>query len=54
MFNQGELLADIVTCTPSGARSDCYELTQSLNGYILTIKKKSTKDLKLTFSAEWL
>ena len=52
VYNQGEMLVDVVTCTPSGAKNECYELTQSINGYILTIKKKSTKDLKLTFSAD--
>ena len=51
VYNEGEPLTDIVTCTPSGANPNCYDLIPMTNGYFLNIKKKSNTPLTLTFSA---
>ena len=51
VYNEGEPLLDTVTCTPSGANANCYDLVPMTNGYFLNIKKKSNVPLTLTFSA---
>ena len=51
VFNEGEELPDIVACIPSGAKPYCYTLVPISNGYLLTIVKKSSIPLKLTFKA---
>ena len=53
VYNEGELLSDIVTCTPSGLNTKSYKLEQVENNkYILTALKRGTNKLKLTFSAD--
>ena len=51
VYNEGEALSDTVTCVASNVPSTYYDLTETTNGYSLTIKKKATKPLILTFSA---
>ena len=51
VFNEGEELPIPVNCVPSGANSLCYTLVPVTNGYLLTVLKKSTKPLILTFNA---
>ena len=51
VFNEGDELPIPVTCVPSGANPLCYTLVPVTNGYLLTVLKKSTKPLVLTFSA---
>ena len=52
VYNEGEELSDIVTCTPSNVNVACYDLEVTSDGYSLSIKKKSTQPLILTFSAD--
>lgn len=53
VYNEGELLDDIVTCTASGLNTKCYKLEQVENNkYILTALKRGTNKLKLIFSAD--
>ena len=51
VYNEGDELPIPVTCVPSGVNPLCYTLIPVTNGYLLTILKKSTKPLTLTFSA---
>ena len=51
VYDEGNELPDHVTCIPSGANSYCYTLTSIMNGYLLTILKKSSVPLTLTFKA---
>lgn len=52
VYNEGEELSDNVTCVASNVNTNCYNLTQTTNGYFLEIKKKSNTPLILTFSAD--
>ena len=53
VYNEGELLDDIVTCTASGLNTKSYKLEQVENNkYILTALKRGANKLKLTFSAD--
>ena len=51
VFDEGAELTTPVTCVPSGVNPLCYTLIPVTNGYLLTVLKKSTKPLVLTFSA---
>ena len=51
VYNEGELLSDVVTCVASNVPQKCYELTPITNGYSLKIKAQYNKPLILTFSA---
>ena len=51
VYDEGNELTDPVTCIPSGAKPYCYTLTTVMNGYLLTILKKSSVPLVLTFKA---
>ncbi|MBO7713335.1 MAG: Ig-like domain-containing protein [Methanobrevibacter sp.] len=51
VYNEGEELHTFVNCIPSNANPLCYTLIPVTNGYLLTVLKKSTKPLILTFSA---
>ena len=51
VYNEGQELPIAVNCVASGAKPYCYTLVPTLNGYSLTILKKSTIPLTLTFSA---
>lgn len=53
VYNEGELLSEIVTCTPTGVDTKCYNILNiEDNKYSLTINKKSNTPLTLTFSAD--
>ena len=51
VFDEGNELPIPVTCVPSGANPLCYTLIPVTNGYLLTVLKRSTIPLILTFSA---
>lgn len=51
VYNEGDLLPDVVECVGSGVPSNVYTLTNISNGYRIIIHKKYNKPLILTFSA---
>ena len=51
VYNEGDLLPDVVTCVGSGVPNNIYTLTNQPSGYKLIIHKKYNKPLTLTFSA---
>ena len=51
VYNEGDLLPDVVTCIGSGVPNNIYTLTNTPMGYKLIIHKKYNKPLILTFSA---
>ena len=51
VYMDNEIQADNVDCVASDVDIGCYELIPITDGYRLTIKKKSSTPLKLTFSA---
>lgn len=51
VYNEGDVLPDVVNCIGSGVPNNVYTLTNTPVGYRLIIHKKYNKPLILTFSA---
>lgn len=51
VYDEGDLLPDVVTCVGSGVPNSVYTLTNTPVGYRLIIHKKWNEPLTLTFSA---
>lgn len=51
VYIENEKQSDIVTCSASGANSNCYELEELIDGYKLTNIRMSKTPLTLTFTS---
>lgn len=52
VYIEGEKQSDIVKCVPNNINPYVYTLTETVDGYKLTVRERSYDDLILTFSAD--
>ena len=52
VYIEGEKQSDIVKCVPNNINPYAYTLTETVDGYKLTVRERSYDDLILTFSAD--